>query len=72
MKSILMRRMPSLHVNINCRLSKIYKLYYIPNQTNAPVIESSKTKVDNTVLNNKMEVEGKMLVFFDNSEEDKE
>ena len=52
---------------MNCDLSRIDETGYIAKLPNATVIGLSETKVDNTVLSSKLEIEGYDLVRSDQS-----
>ena len=47
-----------LHLNINSILSKIEELKLIAHNSNAAIIGISETKLDNTVLDNEIEIQG--------------
>ena len=51
-----------IHLNVNSLLPKIDGLGSIGKLTNATVIGLSETKLDNTVLNDELEMEGHDLV----------
>ena len=59
--------MRSIHLNEN-NLSKIDELRYNAKLKNATVIGLSETKLDSTVLDNELKVEGYDLVRFDRSQ----
>ena len=54
-----------IHLNINSLLPKIDEIRYVAKLTNATVIGLSETKLDNTVLSSKLEIEGYDLVRSD-------
>ena len=59
------RGMHFIHLNINSLLPKIDEIRYVAKLTNATVIGLSETKLDNTVLSSKLEIEGYDLVRSD-------
>ena len=56
-----------IYFNINIILLKIDEIRYVAKLTNATVIGLSETKLDNTVLSSKLEIEGYDLVRSDRS-----
>ena len=56
-----------IHLNINSILPEIDEIGYIAKLTNATFIGLSETKLDNAVLNSKLEIEGYDLIRSDRS-----
>ena len=54
-----------IHININTLLPKTDEVRYIANITNASVIGTSETKLDETILSSELEVDGYDLVRLD-------
>ena len=54
-----------IHININTLLPKTDAVRYIANITNASVIGTSETKLDETILSSELEVDGYDLVRLD-------
>ena len=54
-----------IHININTLLPKTDEVRYIANITNASVIGTSETKLDETILSSELEVNGYDLVRLD-------
>ena len=51
-----------MHLNINVRLNKIDELRYIARSSNAAVIGITETKLDNTVYDSEVTVDGYNIV----------
>ena len=54
-----------IYININTLLPKTDEVRYIANITNASVIGTSETKLDETILSSELEVDGYDLVRLD-------
>ena len=59
------RRTQFIHINVNSLLPKIDEVRYITNITIASIIGISETKLDETILSSKLEVDGYDLVRLD-------
>ena len=59
------RGMRFIYININTLLPKTDEVRYIANITNASVIGTSETKLDETILSSELEVDGYDLVRLD-------
>ena len=56
-----------IHININSLSPKIDEVRYIANITNAPIIGTSETKLDETICSSELKVDGYDLVRLDRS-----
>ena len=63
----LKKGMPFIHININSLLPKIDEVRYIANITNASIIGTSETELDETFLSSESDVDGYDLVRLDQS-----
>ena len=52
------KRLHFMHLNINGLLNKIEELHYIARSSNAAVIGITETKLDNTVYDSEVTVDG--------------
>ena len=52
------KKLHFMHLNINILLNKIDKLRYIASTSNAAVIGTTETKLDNTVYDSEVAVDG--------------
>ena len=59
-----------MHLNINILLNKIDKLRYIASTSNAAVIGTTETKLDNTVYDSEVAVDGQNIVRNDRNKND--
>ena len=56
-----------VHKNLSCILPKIDEVRYVAKITNVFIIEISETKLDETILSSKVEVDGYDLIRLDRS-----
>ena len=54
-----------LHINVNSLLPKIYEVNLIANKSNATILGISETKLDNTIMDSELKIEGYDLIRSD-------
>ena len=54
-----------LHLNVNSLLPKMYEVKMIANKSNATILGISETKLDKTILDNELLIEGYDLILSD-------
>ena len=65
MECLLKKGMHFIYININSLIPKIDEVRYTANITNASIIRTNETKLDETVWSSELEVDGYDLVRLD-------
>ena len=65
MECLLKKGMHFIYININSLIPKIDEVRYTANITNASIIGTNETKLDETVWSSELEVDGYDLVRLD-------